>query len=306
MCRVAPLAFGPVLLLVASAAPAPTDVRLAGGARVQAEVLRETEEAVYLDLGHDVLRVPREVITGMLTDEAPPPDQSQELEGHAGIDDFRQDLDLIRQAIVLVSTPSGFGTGFVIDPAGLIVTNYHVVRDEEFVRVTFYRPENETPLQIEDVEVLAFSRLHDIALLEIPEEAMPEERSVTLALMPNDTAEVGDPCFVIGNPGMGRSILAQTVSEGIISSLERNFNDLMYIQTTAAVNPGNSGGPLLSGGGRVIGLITYKAYFQENIAFALPVHEIRRFLAGRGAYLFSDMNPNAGHRYLDPSLETGD
>ena len=228
---------------------------------------------------------------------------AEDVAGTTAIDNFREDLDLIREAIVLVSTPSGFGAGFVVDPSGLVLTNHHVVREEKFVRVTLYDANGEGTTPIDDVELLAFSRLHDIALLQIPEEGMPEEPLVALNLAGDDATHVGDLCFAIGNPGMGRQILSQSVGEGIVSSLQRNFYGILYMQTTAPVNPGNSGGPLLDASGNVIGLITYKAWL-ENVGFALPVHEIRRFLNNRAAFLADDLNPNAGHRYLVPGAAT--
>jgi serine protease Do len=280
---------------------AEVEIHLAGDAEVRADLLRESPDALFLDLGFDVLRVPRDAITGMTGSDATE-EQAAPVRGSAQIDDFQEDLDLIRQAIVLVSNPHGFGAGFVVDPTGLIVSNHHVVADEEFHRVTFYRPGASTPLQIDDVELVAFSRLHDISLLRIPAESMPDEPLVALPLASDDAVHVGDTCHAIGNPGLGGTILSQTVSEGIVSSLQRNFSDVLYLQTTAAVNPGNSGGPLLNTSGEVIGLITYKAWL-ENVGFALPVHAIRRFLDNRSAYLADDLNPNAGHRYLDPASE---
>lgn len=292
-----------LLASAAALAAAPAEVHLAGGHEIRADLLRESDDALFLDVGYDVLRVPRTAVTGLITSEEASEEEIAPLpQGTAAIDDFQEDLDLIRRAIVLVSNPAGFGAGFVIDPSGLILTNHHVVADEQFHRVTFYRPGTERPLVIDDVELVAFSRLHDTALLQIPEEALPAEPLVALTLAEDDAVQVGQACYAIGNPGMGQAILAQTVSEGIVSSVQRNFGDVLYIQTTAAVNPGNSGGPLLDARGRVIGLITYKAFFQESIAFALPAHQIRQFLANRSAYLFNDMNPNAGQRYLDPSL----
>ena len=110
----------------------------------------------------------------------------------------------------------------------------------------------------------------------------------------------GDPVYAIGNPGMGREILDHTISEGIASSLTRNFDDILYIQTTAAVNPGNSGGPLLNNYGEVVGLVSLKAYFQEGIAFALPVEYIRFFLNHRKGFAYGKANPNTGYHYLTP------
>jgi serine protease Do len=150
------------------------------------------------------------------------------------------------------------------------VTNYHVVRNEKYHTVTFFVRQGNTVerKKIEDVELVALNPLNDLAILRVdPEKA--KEAGVTLKPLPLAqpySVEPGDPVFAIGNPGMGSQILEQSVSEGIVSSTERNFNDLLFIQTTAAVNPGNSGGPLLNVDGEVIGVVTLKAIFQEGIA----------------------------------------
>jgi serine protease Do len=82
---------------------------------------------------------------------------------------------------------------------------------------------------------------------------------------------------VIGNPGLGSEILTHTMTTGIVSSPGREIDGLNYIQTSAAVNPGNSGGPLFDSLGRVIGLVVLKAKI-EGTAFAVPSKDLREFL----------------------------
>ena len=100
----------------------------------------------------------------------------------------------------------------------------------------------------------------------------------------------------MGNPlGLERS-----VSQGIVSTRNRNFEGLVYLQTDTAINPGNSGGPLFNLRGEVIGVINMKSTMGENLGFAIPINYAKDFLRNREAFAFDKDNPNTGHRYLDP------
>jgi serine protease Do len=96
--------------------------------------------------------------------------------------------------------------------------------------------------------------------------------------------------------------LERSVSQGILSSLNRNFQGLIYLQTDAAINPGNSGGPLFNMKGEVIGVTNmgFSASSADNLGFAIPINYVKDFLRNRGAFAFDKDNPNTGHRYLDP------
>ncbi|HNM46782.1 MAG TPA: trypsin-like peptidase domain-containing protein [Candidatus Sumerlaeota bacterium] len=205
---------------------------------------------------------------------------------------------------MLVSNPAGLGTGWIIDTNGRLVTNHHVVGNESYQTVTiFVKNGNQwDKKRIENCEVVSFSTLLDIAIVQLDMNAV-REQGITLhpiKIAPSDALEPGDVVYAVGNPGMGRMVLDHTISQGIVSSLARNFNDVIYLQTTAAVNPGNSGGPLVNERGEVIGLVTLKAIFQEGVAFALPVDYIHQFLKNSQAYAVSDANRNKGYRYLPP------
>jgi serine protease Do len=87
----------------------------------------------------------------------------------------------------------------------------------------------------------------------------------------------GEVVTVIGIPGLGGEILNHSVTNGVVSSPDRELDGLKYVQTSAAVNAGNSGGPVFGHNGQVIGLVVLKARL-EGTAFAVPVSALRQFL----------------------------
>jgi len=136
-----------------------------------------------------------------------------------------------------------YGSGFVIDPSGIIVTNQHVIDSAIDVRVAFIDGTRAA------AKVLAASPMIDLAVLKI-EVGHPLP---SLAWGDSDALQVGDPVLTIGN-GLG---LGNSVSAGIVSGLNRNFGDSpfdSYIQTDATINHGNSGGPLIDHEGKVVGV----------------------------------------------------
>ena len=135
----------------------------------------------------------------------------------------------------------------------------------------------------------------DLALLEIP---MPPgvARFSYAPLERQESIEVGQTVFAIGNP-LG---LERTLSQGVISTTRRSFDGLTYIQTDAAVNPGNSGGPLFNTRGEVVGITNMGILFGEGLNFAIPVRYVKDFLRNREAFVYAKDNPNSGHNYHQP------
>jgi serine protease Do len=137
------------------------------------------------------------------------------------------------------------GTGFIVSPDGLIVTNQHVIRGA-MVAVVRFQDKTLAPAHL-----VASAALQDIALLKVD---VPRKLP-TLSFGDSDALRVGQPVIAIGNPiNVGTS-----VSTGSVSAVNRNlmrtpFDD--YVQTDAAINPGNSGGPLLDCSGKVVGINT--------------------------------------------------
>src|SRR5687767_2921432 len=171
------------------------------------------------------------------------------------------------------------GTGFIIDKAGFILTNNHVVEDATRIVVSLY---GEDADQEYEARVVGRDPLTDSALIELtekPDHTLPEVKF-------GDSGQVfaGDWVMAIGNP-FG---LANTVSVGIISAIERPFpvsegRSQQVLQTDAAINPGNSGGPLLNLRGEVVGIntaIISGSQQQGNvgIGFAIPINVVRELL----------------------------
>lgn len=169
---------------------------------------------------------------------------------------------------------SGAGSGIIIDRAGNIITNYHVVADARRLDVTLYDGSRY------EAELVGLDPGIDIAVIRIK---APGAKLRPISFGDSTTLRVGQKVLAIGNP-FG---LEKTLTVGIVSSLGRTMragNGRLIsgvIQTDAAINPGNSGGPLFNGSGRMIGVNT--AIFSPSggsvgIGFAIPVNSIKRVL----------------------------
>jgi S1-C subfamily serine protease len=169
------------------------------------------------------------------------------------------------------------GTGFLIDERGSVVTNAHVVESAREVAIRV--GEN----SLVDAELVGSDPANDIALLRVDPADID---APPLRLGDSDAVEVGDPVFALGNP-LG---LEDTITAGIVSAKQRRITAPNQstienvIQTDAAVNPGNSGGPLLDVDGRVIGVNSQIATAGQGstgfigIAFAVPVNTVKEIV----------------------------
>jgi S1-C subfamily serine protease len=171
-------------------------------------------------------------------------------------------------------TTSGSGSGFVIDKAGHILTNFHVVQGADTVKVTLFDGSQH------DAHVIGADAANDVAVLRI---SVSDEKLVPVTFGDSSRVLVGQKILALGNP-FG---LERTLTSGIVSSLERSLKTRNgrtikgIIQTDAAVNPGNSGGPLLNSRGEVIGMntaIVSQVGQSAGISFAVPINGIRRIL----------------------------
>ena len=169
----------------------------------------------------------------------------------------------------------GSGSGWVLDQEGHIVTNYHVISGSDVISVALSESEDSFPAQ-----VVGSDPQNDIAVLKID---APRELLFPVEIGESRTIRVGQKIYAIGNP-FG---LERTMTVGIISSLDRTLrskNDRLMksiIQIDAALNQGNSGGPLLDSEGKVIGMNTAIASLTgENtgVGFAVPASTIKRVI----------------------------
>jgi S1-C subfamily serine protease len=156
------------------------------------------------------------------------------------------------------------GSGFIYDFAGqlVILTNYHVVADTTSINVTFTNEKEYS------ASILGSNQYADLAVLSTN---APENEYKPLEIVSSSTLRVGDSVIVVGTP-YG---LQGSMSEGIVSALNRTLTTDDYsignvIQTTAPLNPGNSGGPLLNYRGQVIGIVTAIVQESQGIGFAIP------------------------------------
>ncbi len=177
---------------------------------------------------------------------------------------------------MMIPTPGqGSGSGAVIDRQGHILTNFHVVENAEEIEVTLgggkQRP----------AKLIGHDAEHDIAILKV--DASPDEL-YPIAFGTSDNLRVGQRVYALGNP-FG---LEGSITTGIISALNRTLPSRVpnrelqsIIQTDAALNPGNSGGPLLDTSGRIIGMnvaIATKSGQNAGLGFAIPINRIARFI----------------------------
>jgi S1-C subfamily serine protease len=173
------------------------------------------------------------------------------------------------------ASEEGIGTGFVVDPTGIIVTNSHVVDDNA----------GEYSVILGSGEAYEVNKIHldpisDLAILEIDARNLK-----TVELGDSEAVKVGQKAIAIGN-ALGR--YSNTVTTGVVSGITRQlvatsgFGDMKTyenaIQTDAALNPGNSGGPLLSSAGQVIGINVATSVYADNIGFAIPVNTLKPIL----------------------------
>ena len=189
---------------------------------------------------------------------------------------YRENVDAVVSIAVGPSDAGSPGTtssatGFLITSDGYLLTNAHAVRNGGSVTVTLSDGRQLTARVLAAEEVQS-----DLALLKIEATGL---RFVTLG--DSDTLQVGDPVFTIGNP-LGD--LSNSLSAGYLSAAARQINTgsttLTMLQTNAAINKGNSGGPLFDAAGRVVGVVTAKISASggdntvEGLGFALPINDV--------------------------------
>lgn len=168
---------------------------------------------------------------------------------------------------------SSLGSGVIVEPEGLVITNAHVIKGAQEISVVL------SDGREYDAKLSLLDEPSDLAVLRMD---TGEERMPFVTMRPSETLEVGDIVIAVGNPfGVG-----QTVTSGIVSALARssmNINDFnFFIQTDAAINPGNSGGPLVAMDGQVVGINT-AIYSRDGgslgIGFAIPSEMVNTIIA---------------------------
>ena len=175
--------------------------------------------------------------------------------------DFSGIIENAVKSVVTIKTDVGQGTGFLITTDGYIVTNAHVLAGARKVYIMNYQQE------ILETVFIGYEGIYDIALLKV------DGNFENLELEDSENIQIGEKVIAIGNP-LG---LQFSVSEGIISGIDRiGINGIeAYIQTDAALNPGNSGGPLINKQGKVVGINNFKISGGESLGFALESNYLK-------------------------------
>lgn len=175
--------------------------------------------------------------------------------------DFSGVIENAVKSIVTVRTDIGQGTGFIVSNDGYIVTNAHVISGGKNIEVINNNQE------IISAEYIGYDENLDLALMKIS----GNYKKINFA--DSNEVSIGEKVIAIGNP-LG---LQFSASEGIISGIHRTGPNGLnaYIQTDAALNPGNSGGPLIDKDGNVVGINNFKVGGSENLGFALESNYIQ-------------------------------
>ncbi len=196
---------------------------------------------------------------------------------------MKEVIEQYKDIIIQIATPYSTGTGFYLKHPNLVITNEHVIRGNKEVVI------NSPVLGKQLSKVLFSDPKYDLAFLEI--KGSPEMTEVHLSTKKKVTE--GDKVIAIGHP-FG---LKFTATQGIISNSRHQQNDIDYLQHDAALNPGNSGGPLVNTQGDVIGVNTFIIKDGDNIGFSLPakyldqtIHEFQSADGQVGVRCFSCSN----------------
>ena len=227
--------------------------------------------------------------TQIARDQAQPVTASRP-QGKMSLPDVPEIAERVNDVVVNVRSVSvmgeSLGSGFIIDPKGLIVTNFHLISAGERARGAAQKATDAQPKLAERVwvtlndgrqfqaSVKGFDEATDIALLQI----IPTGAPLPVAeLGDSDAIRVGEWVIAVGNP-LG---LDHTVTLGILSAKGRTdfggqFDD--YLQTDAAINPGNSGGPLVNAQGKVIGINTLVLERTQGLSFSIPINTVKSIL----------------------------
>jgi len=295
-----------IVLALAATGTFAEDVILKGGAKVQAPILKDADHSVVLDLGYDVLRIPREEVLKVYEDtvsvEGTVPADTNQLYAVLSPDRITTEeaAELFAPSVVLVKTAAGLGSGFFINKKGYLITNFHVIHGEKHISVTQFLKEGKILRRVvhQEVEIVATAPFHDLAILRLKEF---DTKITPVVFSPEESLSIGETVFAIGNP-LG---LERTVTEGVLSQTHRNFGGILYLQVDAPVNPGNSGGPLFNARGQVIGIINMGVPIMEGLNFAIPALHAKYILDHIDAFAYDATNPESGFVYPDPPRRPG-
>ena len=175
-------------------------------------------------------------------------------------DNFSNIIEKAGKSVVVIKGNNSLGSGFIISADGKIATNLHVIRNMDKAGVQLNNGEI-----FDSFTILGIDARRDLAVIKISGFNLP-----ALELGDSDQIKIGEPIAVIGSPRG----LSGTVTTGVLSSI-RTEDGVKLLQIDAAVNPGNSGGPVIKMDGSVIAVVVSKLINSENINFSIPINSLR-------------------------------
>lgn len=195
------------------------------------------------------------------------------------------EAETVYNSIFVIYSGNSLGSGFAIGE-NCIITNAHVISDKQNTQIATYTGEKYKAF------VVAMDTTIDIAVLATNETTFTPLQTAGLSEL-----NLGDDVYAIGAPNS----LSYTLTKGVISSKERKVGSQSFIQTDAAINTGNSGGPLLNDAGKVIGVNSYKISNSEGIGLAIPIETVINYLSGEK--IDTDENGNVSGEITVPETE---
>ena len=283
-------------------------VEIAGGGSIEGSLLKRDDERLYLYVGGEVVSIGKHKIESIKDLDGAEADLEDVQHfklyqtGRRPVKATRELVAELGPSIVVVKTPSGLGTGWFVNGDGYLITNNHVIARERSITVTMFHKDAQRfgKKVYKKVRIIALNDDIDLALLKIEEPI--EVEYPQLYLGESSVLQVGDKAFAVGNPlGLERS-----TSEGIISKVARSMSGRLYIQTTAPIAPGNSGGPLFNERGEVIGVVNMGYIMLDGLGFAIPSRYVKEFLDNVEAFAYDEDNPNSGVQYMETPVATRD
>lgn len=242
-------------------------IKLKNGQSVEGKILEKTNSYIKIDFYGVPLTYFLDQIDTIDGEHVYAPAASQV--GPTYAREPKQIFQEISPAVVYITTRTVveeeyLGSGFIIDSEGVVITNYHVIQSAKDINV---RLKDGTSYPASGV--IYYDANQDACILKINANNLP-----TIPLGDSSNLQIGEKIYCIGNP-LG---LEYSFSDGLLSGV-RDYQELKYLQFTAPVSPGNSGGPLINPQGEAIGIVTFLLVGGQNLNFALAINEIKPFIS---------------------------
>ena len=178
--------------------------------------------------------------------------------------DWRRIIQTHREFVPLIECAAGVGSGLLISPDGLVVTNRHVIDGSRVFMLTFYDGSKAKAVTV---------HTHAHRDMAVARAAIRRDKQFDIERDVAEEPHAGDDVLAIGHPRG----FAFTTTRGIVSETRRRLADGLYVQTDVAINPGNSGGPLLDQRGRLVGLNTRTQLDAQGLGFAIAGREVQAY-----------------------------